>query len=84
MPPNDADKQMDADQEERQALGRVAHALRHYRSGVEPEVARWERNLSLLSPQHRALVPRLPEKVMRSRLQCLDDQGIISTNPAAR
>ncbi|EFN57363.1 hypothetical protein CHLNCDRAFT_142741 [Chlorella variabilis] len=70
MPPNDADKQMDADQEERQALGRVAHALRHYRSGVEPEVARWERNLSLLSPQHRALVPRLPEKIAAAR-QCI-------------
>ncbi|KAL4444929.1 hypothetical protein ABPG77_003979 [Micractinium sp. CCAP 211/92] len=55
---------------ERQALGRVAHALRHYRSGAEWEVARWERNLRLLSERHRALVPRLADKILEAQ-QCI-------------
>lgn len=41
---------------------RVAHALRHYQSGASWEVARWERNLKMLSERHRALVPRLADK----------------------
>ncbi|PRW58988.1 UPF0586 C9orf41 [Chlorella sorokiniana] len=55
---------------EREALGRVAHALRHYRSGAGLEVARWQHNLNQLGERHRALVPQLPEKIAAAR-QCI-------------
>lgn len=42
---------------------RIAHACRHYRSSASFEVARWRHNLGLLSERHKALVPRLADKV---------------------
>lgn len=62
--------QQTADAAEREALGRVAHALRHYRTGALWEVQRWERNLRQLSERHRALVPRMPHKISEAR-QCI-------------
>ncbi|KAI7842414.1 hypothetical protein COHA_004053 [Chlorella ohadii] len=55
---------------EREALGRVAHAVRHYRSGAGLEVARWQHNLNQLSEWHRAMVPQLAEKIAAAR-QCI-------------
>jgi hypothetical protein len=63
--PASVDQQVLDDQAEREALGRVAHAMRHYRAGAEWEVARWERNYWQLSPHHRAMIPRMPGKVLR-------------------
>lgn len=34
----------DMDRQEREALGKIVHAMRHYRDDAEWEVARWEYN----------------------------------------
>lgn len=49
--------------------GRITHAMSEYLADGEWEIRRWEYNYSLLSPEHKALVPNLPAKFAAAR-QC--------------
>ncbi|KAL4523268.1 hypothetical protein Ndes2437B_g00396 [Nannochloris sp. 'desiccata'] len=58
------------DQEEFEALGKITHAFREYRTDAEWEIKRWEYNYSRLSPAHQHLLPHIPTKIATAR-QCI-------------
>lgn len=58
------------DVEEFEALGRISHAILMYRNESEWEIKRWERNFARLSPDHQALLPKIPPRIAATK-QCV-------------
>eukprot|EP00195_Chlamydomonas_chlamydogama_P011198 CAMPEP_0202895146 /NCGR_PEP_ID=MMETSP1392-20130828/4405_1 /ASSEMBLY_ACC=CAM_ASM_000868 /TAXON_ID=225041 /ORGANISM="Chlamydomonas chlamydogama, Strain SAG 11-48b" /LENGTH=436 /DNA_ID=CAMNT_0049580059 /DNA_START=74 /DNA_END=1384 /DNA_ORIENTATION=- len=74
---------LQAEQEEREALGRIVLAFKDYRRAAEAEVARWEHNYQKLPNHHKFLLPSLPQKFAKARQNIYVNQFFIASLLAA-